>query len=156
MIFDRSQEDVDAAIRLRNEKVKEFESLTIEEINTLERGTITINTLNRIENKQIEIVELFSNLSINVDIENKNWEENQIFDKTEFQRILDNLNVLVKSFCVYSNTPNIPKISYHFEDINAIEKILFDLEELYNKALKSFLYCGITYCGLGLNYGVQR
>ena len=156
MIFDRTQEDVDTAVRLRNEKVKVFKNLTSEEINTLERGTITINTLNRIENKQQEIKELFSNIAINVDIENKNWEENQIFDKTEFQRILDNLNVLVKSFCVYSNTPNVPKISYHFEDINAIEKILSDLEELYNKALKSFLYCGITYCGLGLNYGVQR
>ena len=156
MIFDRTQEDIDAAIRLRNEKVKEFESLTSEEINTLERGTITINTLNRIENKQKELVELLSELSINVDIENKNWEETQIFDKTELQRILDNLNVLVKSFCVYSNTPNVPKISYHFEDINAIEKILFDLEELHNKALKSFVYCGITYCGVGLNYGIQR
>lgn len=156
MIFDRTQNDVDAAISLRNSKVKAFEDLTSEEINILERGTITINTLNRIENKQAEIAELLSQLSINVNIENKNWEEIQIFNQAEFQRILDNLNVLTNSFCVYSNTPNIPKISYHFEDINAIEKILFDLEELYNKALKSFLYCGITYCGLGLNYGVQR
>ena len=156
MIFDRTQEDVNAAISLRNQKVKVFEGLTSEEINTLERGTITINTLNRIENKQVEIAELFSQLSINVRIENKSWTETQIFNKVEFQRILDNLNVLVKSFCVYSNTPNIPKISYYFEDINAIEKILFDLEELYNKALKSFVSGGITYGGLGLNYGVQR
>lgn len=156
MIFDRTQEDVNAAISLRNQKVKEFEILTSEEINILERGTITINTLNRIENKQIEIAELFSQLSINVDIENKNWEPTQIFNQSEFQRILDNLNVLVKSFYVYSNTPNVPEISYHFEDINAIEKILVDLEELYNKALKSFVYCGITYCGMGLNYGIQR
>ena len=156
MIFDRTQNDVDTAIRLRNEKIKAFEDLTSEEINTLERGTITINTLNRIENKQREIKDLFFKLSINVDIVNKTWDYTQIFDEAEFQRILDNLNVLIKSFCVYSNTPNVPKISYHFEDINAIEKILFDLEELYNKALKSFVYCGITYCGMGLNYGVQR
>ena len=154
MIFDRTQEDVDTAVSLRNKKVKEFETLTSEEINTLERGTITINTLNRIENKQAEISELFSHLSINVEIENKNWEETQIFNQAEFQRILDNLNELVKSFYVYSNTPNIPKISYHFEDINAIEKILFDLEELYNKALKSFVYCGTLYCGMRLNYGI--
>lgn len=154
MIFDRTQNDVDTAISLRNKKVKEFESLTSEEINTLERGTITINTLNRIENKQKEISELFSQLSISVNIKNRNWEENQIFNSVEFQRILDNLNVLVKSFCVYSDTPNIPKISYYFEDINAIEKILFDLEDLYNKALKSFVYCGTLYCGMRLNYGV--
>ena len=71
MIFDRTQEDVDTAVRLRNEKVKEFKNLTNEEINTLERGTITINTLNRIENKQTEIAELFSRLSIKTDIKNK-------------------------------------------------------------------------------------
>ena len=93
MIFDRTQNDVDAAISLRNKKVKEFEDLTSEEINTLERGTITINTLNRIENKQAEISELFSHLSINVEIENKNWEEKQILNQAAFQRILDNLNV---------------------------------------------------------------
>ena len=156
MIFDRTQEDVDTAVRLRNEKVKEFKNLTSEEINTLERGTITINTLNRIENKQQEIKELFSNIAINVDVQNKVWDSTEIFDKANFERILDNLNVLVKSFCVYRNTPNVPRVSYHFEDINSIEKILFDLEELYNKALKSFIYCGISYCGMGLNYGVQR
>ena len=154
MIFDRTQNDVDAAISLIEQKVKKFEGLTNEEIGILERGTITVNTLNRIENKQTEIAELLSQLSINVDIKNKNWEETQIFNRAEFQRILDNLNVLVKYFCVYSNTPNVPKISYHFEDINAIEKILFDLEELYNKALKSFIYCGIKHCGMGLNYGI--
>ena len=102
----------------------------------------------------MELANLFSQLSINVKIENKNWEETQIFNRAEFQRILDNLNVLVKNFCVYSNTPNVPQISYHFEDINAIEKILFDLEELYNKALKSFIYCGTTHCGTRLNYGI--
>ena len=154
MIFDRTQNDVDTAVSLRNKKVKEFESLTSEEINTLERGTITINTLNRIENKQMELANLFSQLSINVKIENKNWEKTQIFNRAEFQRILDNLNVLVKSFCVYRNTPNVPRVSYHFEDINSIEKILFDLEELYNKALKSFVYCGTLYCGTRLNYGI--
>ena len=156
MIFDRTQEDVDTAVRLRNEKVKEFKNLTSEEINTLERGTITINTLNRIENKQQEIKELFSNIAINVDIQNKVWDGTEIFDKANFERILKNLNILVENFCVYKNTPSVPRVSYHFEDINSIEKILFDLEELYNKALKSFIYCGISYCGMGLNYGVQR
>ena len=81
MIFDRIQEDVNSAISLRNSKVKAFEDLTREEINILERGTITINTLNRIENKQAEISELLSQLSINVNIENKNWEEIQIFNQ---------------------------------------------------------------------------
>ena len=104
----------------------------------------------------MEIADFFANISINVNIENKSWDETEIFDEKSFQRILDKLNVLKNSFCVYSNTPLVPKVSYHFQDINSIEKILFDLEELYNKTLKSFVYCGITQCGVGLNYGVQR
>ena len=154
MIFDRTQNDVDTAILLRDTKVKKFEMLTESEIATLEKGTLTINTLNRIENKQQAIKVLFDNIAINVDIQNKVWDGTEIFDKANFERILKNLNILVENFCVYKNTPSVPSISYHFEDINSIEKILFDLEELYNKALKSFVYCGITYCGMGLNYGV--
>lgn len=156
MIFDRTQNDVDTAILLRDTKVKNFETLTESEIATLEKGTLTINTLNRIENKQQAIKVLFDNIAINVDIQNKVWDGTEIFDKANFERILKNLNILVENFCVYKNTPSVPSISYHFEDINSIEKILFDLEELYNKALKSFIYCGISYCGMGLNYGVQR
>lgn len=155
MIFDRTQEDVNAAISLREAKVKNFETLTSEEVEILERGTITANTLNRIENKQKEIKELFSSLSIKVDFDNKIWDETQIFDEVEFQRILDNLDILKNAFYSYQTTPNTPKTSYKYNDINSIEKILVDLEELYEKALKSFRYCGITYCGKGLNYGVQ-
>ena len=55
MIFDRTQNDVDTAILLRNTKVKKFETLTESEIATLEKGTLTINTLNRIEAKQEEL-----------------------------------------------------------------------------------------------------
>ena len=56
MIFDRTQNDVDTAILLRNTKVKNFETLTESDIATLEKGTLTINTINRIENKQEEFV----------------------------------------------------------------------------------------------------
>ena len=58
MIFDRTQNDVDTAILIRSEKVQNFETLTESEIATLEKGTLTINTLNRIENKQSELKNL--------------------------------------------------------------------------------------------------
>ena len=61
MIFDRTQNDVDTAILLRDTKVKKFETLTESEIATLEKGTLTINTLNRIENKQEEFVKTILN-----------------------------------------------------------------------------------------------
>lgn len=157
MIFDRTQNDVDTAIRLRNEKVKfdpitmqpiNPEALTESEIATLEKGTITYNTLNRIETKQEELKNLFNDMGYwNTHITNKVWGENDIFNVDEFQRIIDNTNVLRDAFFVYKDTPNTPPISYHWQDINALEKILYDLDVMINDVKSHYRICGTFECG---------
>ena len=148
MIFDRTQNDVDTAILIRNTKVKKFEALTESDINYLERGTITINTLNRIENKQEELKNLFNDMGYwNTSITNKVWNENDIFNVDDFQRILDNTNVLRQAFFVYKDTPNTPPISYYWDDINALEKILYDLDVMINDVKSNYRYCGEFECG---------
>lgn len=148
MIFDRTQNDVDTAIRLRREKVQTFQELTESEIAILEKGTLTINTLNRIENKQDELKNLFNDMGYwNTPITNKVWGENDIFNVDEFQRMLDNTNVLRQAFFTYKNTPNTPPISYHYNDINALEKILFDLDVMINDVKSKYKRCGTFRCG---------
>lgn len=143
MIFDRTQNDVDTAIILRREKVQKFQALTESEIATLEKGTLTINTLNRIENKQAELKNLFNDMGYwNTPITNKTWGENDIFNVDEFQRILDNTNVLRQAFFVYKATPNTPPISYYWDDINALEKILNDLDVMINDVKSNYRECG--------------
>lgn len=148
MIFDRTQNDVDTAVRLRREKVQKFQVLTESEIATLEKGTLTINTLNRIENKQEELKNLFNDIGYwNTPITNKVWGENDIFNFDEFQRIIDNTNVLRNAFFVYKDTPNTPPISYHWQDINALEKILYDLDVMISNVKADYRYCGEFVCG---------
>ena len=148
MIFDRTQNDVDTAILLRDTKVKNFEELTESEIATLEKGTLTINTLNRIESKQEELKNLFNDMGYwNTPITNKVWGENDIFNVDEFQRILDNTNVLRNAFFVYKDTPNTPPISFHYNDINALEKILYDLDVMINDVKSRYKRCGTFRCG---------
>ena len=143
MIFDRTQEDVDTAILLRNTKVKNFEELTESEIATLEKGTITYNTLNRIENKQEELKNLFNDMGYwNTPITNKLWGENDIFNIDDLQRIIDNTNILRNAFFVYKDTPNTPPISYYWQDINALEKILYDLDVMINDVKSHYRECG--------------
>ena len=143
MIFDRTQNDVDTAIILRDTKVKKFETLTESEIATLEKGTLTINTLNRIETKQDELKNLFNEIGYwNTPITNKTWSENDIFNIDEFQRILDNINILRQAFFVYKATPNTPPISYYWNDINALEKILYDLDLMINDVKSNYRECG--------------
>ena len=143
MLFDRTQNDVDTAILLRDTKVKKFETLTESEIATLEKGTLTINTLNRIEAKQEELKNLFNDMGYwNTPITNKTWGENDIFNEDEFQRILDNTNVLRQAFFVYKDTPNTPPISYYWDDINSLEKILYDLDVMINDVKSNYRECG--------------
>lgn len=148
MIFDRTQNDVDTAILLINTKVKNFETLTESEIATLEKGTLTINTLNRIENKQELLKGLFEEIGYwNIPITNKVWGETDIFNVVEFRRILDNTKVLREAFFTYKNTPNTPPISYHYNDINALEKILHDLDVMINDVKSHYRQCGAFECG---------
>lgn len=150
MIFDRTQNDVDTAIILRREKVQKFQALSESEIATLEKGTLTINTLNRIENKQEELKNLFNDMGYwNTPTVNKVWEYTQIFDEAEFQRIIGNTNILREAFFTYTDTPKTPPVSYHFEDINALEKILYDLDVMINDVKSLYRECGTFYCGEG-------
>ena len=143
MITNRTQYDVDTAIRLRKEKVQTFQELTENEIAILEKGMFTLNTLNRIEEKQEDLKGIFNDMGYwNVPITNKSWDNTQIFDENEFQRIIDNTNVLRQAFFVYKDTPNTPPISYRWQDINALEKILYDLDVMINDIKSNYKECG--------------
>lgn len=148
MIYNRTQEDINAAIYVRDEKVKKMQELTESDITKLERGMITYNTLNRIETKQEELKNLFNDMGYwNTPIINNVWGENDIFNVDEFHRILDNTNVLRNAFFVYNNTPNTPPISYHYNDINALEKILVDLDDMIDDVKSKYRRCGTFRCG---------
>ena len=148
MIFDRTQNDVGTAIRLRKEKVQTFQELSENEVATLEKGTLTINTLNRIEEKQEDLKGILNDMGYwNTPITNKVWGENDIFNVVDFQRILDNTNVLRQAFFVYKDTPNTPPISYYWDDINALEKILYDLDVMISNVKADYRYCGKFECG---------
>lgn len=148
MIYDRTQTDVTEAVRIRNEKVQSFQELTESEVETLEKGTLTTNTLNRIEDKQAELKALFNEMGYwNTPITNKTWDYTQIFDETEFQRIIGNTDILRQAFFVYSDTPETPPAAYHFEDINALEKILYDLDVMINDVKSLYRECGTFECG---------
>lgn len=148
MIYDRTQIDIENAKSIRENKVQKGEVLTDADVLALERGTITINTLNRIEEKQAELKGLFNAMGYwNTGIANNTWQYTDIFDTQNFQRLVDNLDVLRNAFFVYSDTPQTPRVSYHYKDINALEKILFDLDVMINDVKSRYKRCGTFRCG---------
>jgi hypothetical protein len=129
MIYDRTEADVTAALAIREQKIKQFLPLTAEELATLERGFIDYNTLNRIEDKQSELRDLLvaSGYSF-FDVETKHWNETDIFNELELDRIVNNLDEFKKAVSVLKTTPQTPLPRFHYTNINDIERILYDLD----------------------------
>ncbi len=149
MIYDRTQADIDTALFFRK-RLQEGESLTKAEIEALERGTLTINTLNRIEQKQAELKEIFNSLGYwNTNgIEIEEWSYTGFFRQEDFDRILQNLEILKSAYYVYSATPNVPNANYRqFNTINAVEHILNDLQLMVDDMKSRYRICGATECG---------
>lgn len=151
MITDRTQKDIDEATAIRENKIKNFIELDDSDVQILERGFMTVNTVNRIEQKQAELRSLFNAMGYwNTDITNKTWQSDDVtsvFYKEDFQRIIDNENILRNAFFVYKSTPDTPNISFHYEDINSLEKILVDLDVMINDVKSNYKECGNYYCG---------
>lgn len=149
MIYDRTIEDVTQALEIRKNYVQKGLPLEQSQIDILERGTLTINTINRIENKIQELQNKFNEIYYFCgDVSVKNWQYSQIFYyETEFARILHNIELLMQAFYVKDDTPQIPEIDVYFQNINDMEKILYDLETVYNDMQLFFRECGTFECG---------
>lgn len=149
MVFDRTLSDVRNAADIRKTKVQKGEALTEADISALERGTLSLNTLNRVELKQAELAEILTGMGYYITIQNREWNENDIFTESDFARIVDNNAKLRESFYVYADSPMDAVAAYHFEELNALERILYDLERMIEYTKSHYRICGIYNCGEG-------
>jgi hypothetical protein len=129
-------------------KVQKFAELSSEDIEQLERGFLTINTLNRIEEKQQELKNLFDADAYFVeDFENKSWTYTDYFKQDDFDRILDNLSKLKRAYFVYSTTPQVTDNNYRrYQTINVVEHILNDLDLMISDVKSHYRQCGNVEC----------
>lgn len=148
MIYDRTQIDVTEALKIRREKVQKGVELTQSEVEILERGTLTINTLNRIETKQDELKKLLNDMGYwNTPISNKVWNPSMVFNSRDLKRIFENSKVLRNAFFVLAETPSNPRASYEYNHWNSLEKILYDIETMVGTVKSNYKKCGKIRCG---------
>lgn len=148
LITDRTQEDVDSAKNIIDSKVKLFLELTDEDLITIERGTIGIGTINRIGSKQEELKnKMESNGYFVKNIKTKTWDYSDIFGETDFLQLINNTILLKEAFFVYSDTPANIYLSYDYENINNLEKIIVDIEKILDYMIANFRECGTFYSG---------
>ena len=148
MIFNRTISDVSNAKEIIKNKIQLFLAVTNDEIEILEKGTLTINTLNRIEEKQKELSESLKKIGyFGNQIITKSWSIEDKFYLDDLRRIISNNEILRDSFYVYYDTPESPSAEYYYTNINDIEKILYDIEQTISDVISLYKFCGSYYCG---------
>jgi hypothetical protein len=148
VIYNRTQSDIDAALIARK-KIQNGEQLTESDMDSLERGTITINTLNRIEEKQSELIALFNSIGYwNIrGIQNRTWDYTDYFKQEDFDRILKNLDILKVAYYVYYDTPIVSDSNYRrFQTVNQVERVLSDMERMIGDMVQNYRICGEVSC----------
>lgn len=144
MIYDRIYADVTSAQALRQRGAP----FTSDEINTLERGMVSINTLNRIESKQNELKEAMNDLGYwDTPFDTEEWGYSGYFTGDNLFILVAQNMALRQAFFVYSTTPQNPSPRYHYEEFNKIEKILLDIESQILYITNNYLECDTFYCG---------
>lgn len=150
MIYDRTEDDVKNAYDLR-QKITDGETLTAEETELLERGTLTINTLNRIENKVAQLKELINGIGYygdDCELKEGDWDFSDDFTREDFLRIRACVNGLKKAFYVAKDSTEEIGTNYlTYETINRVEKTLFELENEFEEVKSRFKRCGTVRSG---------
>lgn len=145
-IFDRTQSDV---IKLQDFLSRGYKNLSDDEknewLNTNFKGALNSSDLNRIE-QNMEVISNALGLTITI----KLWQETDILVTSDFTRIRNNLisirNQAEAQNLTYDSTPEVPDLPFnHYQKINDIEKIIYDIYVLYTA---KYYYCGQElYCG---------
>lgn len=149
MIYDRKRADVDTANEIRTNKLQKGIPLTADDVAKLERGMLTEVTFNRIEGKQAELKERLNELGYwNTPTVNRQWVDGEVFDYSDYLRVVDILEILKSAYFVYPDTPEVVILDYYsFNNINALEKSLHDIEEILDDMISKYKVCGVAHCG---------
>ena len=151
MITDRSQQDVARWFELRNKGWAAMSDVERIEWMGDMKGCYSHVDMNRVENAVKSLSArlvaggyLDSPLTVKT-----NWTQGDCPSIADMERYLNNVAALRNASAVYPTTPAAPSITdrFDYERANDLEKILIDVEEIFDKILSSRYYVGETYSG---------
>lgn len=148
MITDRTSADAAEAKKIRLNKVKKEMPLTEAEKATMERGAVTLNTLNRIESKQSELKAVINDMGYwGFEAVNKQWTKDDVFVYDDLKRICENTAILRRAFFSLKTTPPNPYAEYDYREFNRLEQILVDIEAQSESIKSLYRICGAYVSG---------
>ena len=134
-MFDRTQEDVDRAIKQISEWIAS--SMLGKPIVTTDlKGCLNVADINRIEGNIVYLSERLNEYYYVANSHSKNWDRNGLPTKYDVERILRNIRELREVFHVHPNAPSVPSSMLRYDDVNAVELNLELIKELLEQMIE--------------------
>ena len=109
-------------------------------------GVLNAEDINRIENNTGDIAD-----KIAVPVTVKSWPVGGLPRVSDYKRIRDNVERIRQGYGIRSDTPVTPEQPLNtYQKWNDIERILFDVNDLYDRTENARAYCGEIFAGEGV------
>ena len=110
------------------------------------KGVLNAEDINRIENNTETIAD-----KIAVPVTVKSWPVGGLPRVSDYKRIRDNVERIRQGYGIRSDTPATPEQPLNtYQKWNDIERILFDVNDLYDRTENARAYCGEIFAGEGV------
>ena len=110
------------------------------------KGVLNADDINRIENNTETIAD-----KIAVPVTVKSWPVGGLPRVSDYKRIRDNVERIRQGYGIRSDTPATPEQPLNtYQKWNDIERILFDVNDLYDRTENARAYCGEIFAGEGV------
>ena len=110
------------------------------------KGVLNAEDINRIENNTETIAD-----KIAVPVTVKSWSVGGLPRVSDYKRIRDNVERIRQGYGIRSDTPVSPEQPLNtYQKWNDIERILFDVNDLYDRTENARAYCGEIFSGEGV------
>ena len=110
------------------------------------KGVLNAEDINRIENNTETIAD-----KIAIPVTVKSWSVGGLPRVSDYKRIRDNVERIRQGYGIRSDTPVTPEQPLNtYQKWNDIERILFDVNDLYDRTENARAYCGEIFAGEGV------
>lgn len=113
------------------------------------KGAYNAKDLNRVEKAMEYLAAKLNNLGYCVKISNEEWNLGDLPDETKMQSYLNRIETIKNSITNFSTTPALPEDmqGLTYEEANAIEQILIDVDNVSTLSTLALNYSGELYTG---------
>lgn len=151
LITDRTQSDVDRWKTLRDKGWLRMSAAEQAEWLAEMKGRYDYRDLNRVEQAVAVVSDLIRELGyVHPRLTVKtDWTREDIPTREDWERYFGNVATLRKAITILHSTPGVPSMNdrLNYEQANALEQILVDIDDVATRIPKSWLYAGDIYLG---------